>query len=81
MLENKILVNLYVLSLDKKYEVFIPINEKVGNITKLLNTTMFDSIDFEKNNKIINVDSGELYLNNVLIRDTNIINGSKLLLI
>ena len=34
MLENKILVNLYVLSLDKKYEVFIPINEKVGNITK-----------------------------------------------
>ena len=81
MLENKILVNLYVLSLDKKYEVFIPINEKVGNITKLLNTTMFDSIDFEKNNKIINIDSGELYLNNVLIRDTNIINGSKLLLI
>ena len=81
MLENKILVNLYVLSLDKKYEVFIPINEKVGNITKLLNSTMFDSINYEKNNKIINVNSGEIYNNNVLIRDTDIINGTLLLLV
>ena len=36
MYENKILVNVYILSLSKNCEIFIPINEKIGNITKLL---------------------------------------------
>ena len=47
----------------------------------MLNSTMFDSINYEKNNKIINVNSGEIYNNNVLIRDTDIINGTLLLLV
>ena len=81
MLDNKLLINIYILSLGKKYEAFIPINEKIGNITKLLNTTMFDSIDFEKNNRIMNAESGIIYKNNDIIRDTDIENGSSLLLI
>ena len=45
MFENKVLVNLYILSLGKNFELYLPVNEKVGNISKLLNTTMFDTID------------------------------------
>ena len=81
MLDNKVLVNVYIMSLDENMEMFLPVNEKVGNISKLLNTTLFDSIDFEKNNKIINVDNGVIYNNNDLIRKTDIRNGSKLMLI
>ena len=81
MFDNKILVNLYVLSLGKSTEVFVPVNEKVGTISKLLNTTLFDSIDFEKNNKIINVETGMLYQNNDLVRNTDIKNGTRLLLL
>ena len=81
MYENKILINLYVLSLGNQYELFIPVNEKVGNIVKLLSTTLFDSINIDTNNKIFNMESGELYSNNTIIRDTSIINGSRLVLV
>ena len=81
MFDNKFLVNVYVLSLDNNYEVYLPANEKVGNITKLMNTTMFDSINSESNCRLVNVDTGLLYNNNVLVRDTDIKNGSKLMLI
>ena len=41
MFENKVLVNLYILSLGTNFEIYIPVNEKVGNISKLINSTMF----------------------------------------
>ncbi len=81
MLDNKVLVNLYILSLGKNYEVFVPVNEKIGNISKLLNITMFDSINSEKNNVIVNVETGVPYKNNTLVIDSDIRNGTKLVLI
>ena len=81
MLDNKILVNLYSLSLGKNYEIYIPVNEKVGNISKILNLTMFDSIDNTRNCTILNLETGSTYKNNDLIRNTDIKNGSKLILI
>ena len=81
MFENKVIVNLYILSLGMSYEIYLPVNEKVGNISKLINTNMFDSINMEKNYSILNVEDGTCYKKNVLIRDTNIKNGTKLLLV
>ena len=81
MLDNKVLVNLYILSLGKNYEIFVPVNEKIGNISKLLNITMFDSINSEKNNVIVNVETGVPYKNNTLVIDSDIRNGTKLVLI
>ncbi len=80
MLENKVLVNLYILSLGKRSEVFVPVNEKVGHISKLLNNSLFDSIDFTRNNRIINAETGVIYNNNTLIRTSDIKNGTKLIL-
>ena len=80
MFDNKVLVNLYVLSLGKSYEVYLPVNEKIGNISRLLNTTMFDSINFEKNNVLINANTGNPYNNNDIILNTDIRNGTQLLL-
>ena len=81
MLDNKVLVTIYVLSLGETYELFIPVNEKVGNISKLLNTTLFDSIDFNKNYRLLNIETGEVYKNNDLVRNTNINNDTRLILI
>ena len=81
MFENKVLVNLYILSLGMNFEIYIPVNEKVGNISKLINSTMFDSIDMEKNFTILNVEDGTCYKKNDLVRNTNIKNGTKLLLV
>ena len=77
MFNNKVLINLIVCSMGKNYDLYIPINEKVGNITKLLNNTLFyDS----KNNTFINALTGEVYDNNTLVRDTDIKNESKIIL-
>lgn len=81
MYENKVLVNVYILSLSQKYEIFIPINEKIGNITKLLRNIITDSIDFTRNNIIMNADNGECYKYDILVRNTNINNGTNLILI
>ncbi len=81
MLDNKVLVNIYILSLDETHEVFIPVNEKIGNISKLLNTTLFDSIDSERNYMLLNTDTGDVYNNNDLIKNTDIRNGTKLILL
>ena len=81
MFENKVLVNFYILSLGKHFEMYLPVNEKVGNISKLINTNMFDSIEIGKNYSILNVEDGTCYKANTLIRDTNIKNGTKLLLV
>ena len=81
MFENKVLVNLYIVSLGMNYEMYLPVNEKVGNISKLINNTMFDMINESKNFAILNVDDGTCYKPNTLIRNTNIKNGTKLLLV
>lgn len=81
MLSNKILINLYILSMDENYELYIPINDKIGNIVNLLSYSLFDSIDGDKNKVLLNFDTGLSYKNNVLVRDTDIENGSRLILL
>ena len=80
MLDNKILVNLYVLSLGKYFELYLPVNEKVGNISKLLNTSLFENGIIAEKLSIINSLDGTIYNDNDIVRDTSIKNGSKLIL-
>ena len=82
MFDNKLLIDLYVLVLDKHFEIFIPVDEKVGNIVKLLKKTLFSSNNVENNNfAIMNLYSGNVYKNNDIIRNTDIKNETKLILI
>ena len=82
MFDNKLLVDLYVLSLDKHFEIFIPVDEKIGNIIKLLKKTLFTINNIEKNNfAIMNLYSGNIYRNNDIVRNTDIQNETKLILI
>ena len=81
MYDNKVLINLYVLSLGKNYELFLPVNEKVGNILSLLDKAMFDSIDYDRKYTIINLESSDVYNYKVIIRNTNIKNCSKIMMV
>ena len=79
VLDNKVFINLYVLQLDKSFEVFLPINEKVGNILALLQKNFF--AENIRQMILLNVQSGNIYNNNDLIRNTDIKNGTKLMII
>ena len=81
MFDNKLLVSLYVLMLDKQFELFIPVDEKVGNIVKLLDKSLFENVSDLRKRIVLNLDSGNVYKNNDIIRNTDIKNDTKLVLI
>lgn len=83
MMKNKVLVELIVPVLEENYDVYLPINKKIGNIIELLNRALFDmtnGIYNFSNNHLYNTD-GEEYKSNVLLRETDIRNGSSVVLL
>ena len=81
MFDNKLLINLYVLILDRHFELFIPVDEKVGNIVNLLDKSLFEMLPNDKKYTLLNIYSGSIYKNNDLVRNTDIQNGTKLMLV
>lgn len=82
---EKFLVKVYVPSIDEVYNVYLPINSQVGNDIILLNKSIFELSNGEyiPNNKVRLYDreTGEMIDTNKLLRDTNVINGSGLVLL
>lgn len=82
---NKLLVTLYVPLLDEKYDIYIPINKKIGTIKKIV----IDIVNELSGNSLTNTDKMKLYDkenckpydNNVYVKSSNIVNGSILMLI
>ena len=81
MFDNKLLVNLYILSLDRNFELFIPVDEKIGNILKLLENSLSEYNLFTENTVLLNLYNGQIYNNNDIVRRVDIKNGTKLILI
>ena len=80
MFDNKLLVDLYVLALDRHFEIFIPVDEKVGNIVNLLDNSLLSMFSNNKKFVLLNLYSGNVYKNNDVVRNTDINNGTKLML-
>lgn len=83
-MKNKILVQVVVPDIEEEYNVFIPVNKKVGNVAILLSKAiqeMTNNIYKENNmNGIYNSDTGELLSPDLMIRETSIKNGSRIIL-
>ena len=82
-MENKVLVNLYVPFLEKKYEVFLPVSKKIGEIIYLLGKALNDITGgyyiYHQNEKLYNRQNGTEYQLNEIIKHTNIRNGTELI--
>ena len=82
-MNNKILIRLIVPEVDECYDIFIPINVRVGTIINLINKTLMELTNggFEQNNKrkLYNVDNSSAYDINDLVRNTNIRNASNVI--
>lgn len=83
-MNNKILVELVVPVLEESYDVFVPINRKIGNVIGLLSKLVSDMSGgyFVANEKncLYNGDTGDSYPMDVLLINTDIRNGSKIIL-
>lgn len=82
---NKILINLYVPNLNQHYDLFIPVNEFIWKINKLVVKSISDLSDgkllMNQNYVIANIETGKIYDNNDIVINTDIRNASKLALI
>lgn len=81
---DKVLVKLDVFGLDETYDVFIPVNELVWKIKAMLAKCVSDLeyLQFNPNDEyiVINKKTGNIYNNNEVIINTDIRNGTELLL-
>lgn len=84
-MDNKVLVILKIPELDESYDFMIPVSRKIGNVIELLaefvkeETNGSYELDVHKN--LYNHETGERYNNNAIVIDTNIRNGTNLVLI
>lgn len=85
MNKNKILIQIEIPSIEKKYDLFIPINKKVGTIKKLLEDALKEITDndyvIREDVNLYSKDTGEIYDVNKTIRDTDLQNGSRIILL
>lgn len=83
-MENKLLIKLIVPELECTYDIFIPITKRVGNIITLLAKAINElGIEYTltPNMALYNKLTFEKYSPNGLIYQTDIKNGSELILI
>lgn len=84
-MKNKVLVKLKVPAIDQEFDVYLPINRKIGNIIDLLNESIVEmtngEIKLSKKNSLINGITNENYCADKQLIETDIRNGSILILL
>ena len=85
MNKNKILICLYIPLIEKSYDLFIPINKKIGTVKRLIEEGLVELTDnsyiIKENTNFYSKDTGDIYDVNLAVRDTVLKNGSKVILI
>lgn len=84
-MKNKVLVKLIVPEIDSNFDLFIPVNELIWKIKKLMIKSVSDltggAIDSAKDYVLINKTSSTIYQNNQIVINTDIRNATELILI
>lgn len=85
IMNNKVLVKVSFIELDEDFDMFLPVNELIWKLKKLMLKSMSDltrnNLDKEADYILINKKTSKIYDNNQILIDTDIRNGTELLLI
>lgn len=82
---NKYLISVFVPTIEMKFELYIPNNKKVGTIKNhiLKCISILSDNTFNKSSEVVRMsdkENGKEYDNNLYIKDTNIKNGTKIII-
>ena len=83
---NKYLITVIVPTIDYTFDIEVPNNRKIGTIKKILLSELSElsngsyNLDFN-DIRIVDRDSGTEYSNDMYIKDSKIVNGSKIVMI
>lgn len=82
---TKILLEVYIPSIEKEYDVFVPISKTVGTIKKRLEEGIEDfannEISLREGMNLYSKETGLIYDVNLKVIDTDLKNGSRVILI
>lgn len=82
---NKLLVLVYVPRLEQEYDILIPINKKVGTIKQIIINSIYElsdgSLEQKGSFQLVDKETGRKYENDVYVKDSGILNGTKLILL
>ena len=85
MMENKILLEVYVPSIEEEYDLFVPVNKKLGTIKQIIEQGIVDLSDgdyiVKEDTNLYSKETGQIYNVDVKIIDTDLKNGSRIILI
>lgn len=85
MNKNKILIELEIPLIEKSYDLYIPINKKIGTIKKLIEEALIELTDnayeIKPETNFYSKETGQIYDVNRNVRDTDLKNGSRIILI
>ena len=83
-MKNKINVDVLVPAINETYSLFIP-NKKVGEIINLLNQAINEltegAFPISDNLSLVDLYTGDVYDVNVIVKNNDILDGSKLVLL
>lgn len=84
-MNNKILIGLYIPLIEKNYDIYIPINKKIGTIKRLIEAGLVELTDnsyiIKEDSNFYSKETGQIYDVNKSVRETDLKNGSKIVLI
>lgn len=84
-MSNKVLIKLIIPDLDETYDIFIPVNEIIWEIKKLIVKSISEITNINTTNNqeyiLINKSNTRIYQNNEIVINTDIRNGSEIILI
>lgn len=85
MNKNKILIELSIPLIEKNYDLYIPINKKIGTVKKLIEEGLLELTDNDyvitENSNFYSMETGDVYDVNKTVRETDLKNGSRIILI
>ncbi len=83
-MKNKILVEIFIPQIDEKYNIYLPLNKNVANIIILISKAVkeINSLNELDLNScaLYNAETGLAYSPELIVRDSNIRNSSRLIL-
>lgn len=83
---NKYLITVIVPFIELEFDIYIPNNKKIGTIKTLILESLSDLSENNYNKKydevrVIDRDTGNEFENNIFVKDSNLKNGSKIIII
>jgi hypothetical protein len=82
---NKLLITVYVPLIEEKYDILIPTNKKIGTVKKVIIDTIYElsggNLKNIDNLKLYDKDSGKNYDNNLYVKNSEIVNGTNVILL